>query len=109
MNLPLRKEAMLQMCIDAHRFECEVFNKQFVFAHCFRYQVYIDENGDAAGNYTILARRWVQTNGSSTVGLYPIGTFSPPQGNRIPVSHNMHSYAIKICLHTHFTHNVLNL
>lgn len=48
--------------------------------------MYIDENGDAAGNYTVLARRWVRTNGSSTVGLYPIGTFSPPQGNRIPVS-----------------------
>lgn len=47
----------------------------------------MDENGDAAGNYTILSLKGVQ-NGNLTTeyGLHPIGTFSPPDGNQIPVS-----------------------
>lgn len=59
-----------------------------------RYHVYIDENGDAAGNYTILAlkNRIAHQDGnlSMAYGLYPIGTFRPtfsqPDSNQIPVS-----------------------
>lgn len=60
------------------------------------YHVYIDENGDAAGNYTILAlkkdhRR--DSNLSMAYGLYPIGTFVLPDSNQIPVSIlSIHTY-----------------
>lgn len=47
--------------------------------------MYIDENGDAAGNYTILSIKGVSDNSSTVFGLYPIGTFSVPDGNQIPV------------------------
>lgn len=50
-----------------------------------RYLVYIDDNGDAAGNYTVLALRSIEANHSLTDGLHPIGTFSQPDGNQIPV------------------------
>lgn len=53
------------------------------------YHVYIDENGDAAGNYTILALKkdHRQNNKSSNAyGLYPIGTFGLPDTKKIPVS-----------------------
>ncbi|KAH8236103.1 hypothetical protein KR032_002606 [Drosophila birchii] len=41
------------------------------------YHVYIDENGDAAGNYTVLARGKVRNGRNHTVlGLRPVGTFS---------------------------------
>lgn len=41
------------------------------------YHVYIDENGDAAGNYTVLSRGTVRNNRNQTVfGLLPAGTFS---------------------------------
>jgi len=40
------------------------------------YHVYIDENGDAAGNYTVLARGTVRNGRNQTVlGLRPVGTF----------------------------------
>lgn len=43
----------------------------------FSYHVYIDENGDAAGNYTVLARGKVRNGRNQTVlGLRPVGTFS---------------------------------
>ncbi|XP_055316774.1 guanylate cyclase 32E isoform X2 [Sitodiplosis mosellana] len=51
------------------------------------YHVYIDENGDAAGNYTILALKKdhrQDSNLSMTYGLYPIGTFGLPDSNQIP-------------------------
>lgn len=47
--------------------------------------MYIDDNGDAAGNYTVLALRSIEANHSLTDGLHPIGTFSQPNGNQIPV------------------------
>lgn len=53
------------------------------------YHVYIDENGDAAGNYTILALKRdhrQDSNLSMAYGLYPIGTFGLPDSNQIPVS-----------------------
>lgn len=41
------------------------------------YHVYIDENADAAGNYTVLARGTLRNNRNQTVfGLLPAGTFS---------------------------------
>lgn len=46
----------------------------------------MDENGDAAGNYTILSLKGIRNgNLSAEYGLHPIGTFSPPDGNQIPV------------------------
>ncbi|XP_015043803.2 speract receptor isoform X2 [Drosophila pseudoobscura] len=40
------------------------------------YHVYIDENGDAAGNYTVLARGTARNGRNQTVlGLRPVGTF----------------------------------
>lgn len=51
----------------------------------YRYLVYIDENGDAAGNYTILSINSSQNN-TNEYGLYPIGTFNAPQLIEIPVS-----------------------
>lgn len=51
-----------------------------------RYLVYVDENGDAAGNYTILSIKPSQNN-TTDYGLYPIGTFNAPQLIEIPVSY----------------------
>lgn len=64
-----------------------------------RFQVYIDANGDAAGNYSILAVRSALDNGTTTYGLHPIGTFSPPNGHQIPVT-NPHTHT-----HTHTHEN----
>uniref|UniRef100_A0A182MJ61 Receptor ligand binding region domain-containing protein n=1 Tax=Anopheles culicifacies TaxID=139723 RepID=A0A182MJ61_9DIPT len=51
------------------------------------YLVHIDENGDATGNYTILARKPVpSTTVTNQYGLFPIGRFSSPTVDRIPVS-----------------------
>ncbi|XP_063708724.1 guanylate cyclase 32E [Culicoides brevitarsis] len=48
------------------------------------YMVYIDENGDAAGNYTILARKMITNSSKNEFGLFPIGTFSTPEGHLLP-------------------------
>ncbi|KAJ6645523.1 Guanylate cyclase 32E [Pseudolycoriella hygida] len=48
------------------------------------YLVYIDENGDAAGNYTILSINSSQNKTNNEHGLYPIGTFNAPQLIEIP-------------------------
>ncbi|XP_030371847.1 guanylate cyclase 32E isoform X2 [Scaptodrosophila lebanonensis] len=46
------------------------------------YHVYIDENGDAAGNYTVLARGWARNSrNQSVLGLVPAGTFSHSGGS----------------------------
>ncbi|XP_043071229.1 guanylate cyclase 32E isoform X2 [Drosophila grimshawi] len=46
------------------------------------YHVYIDENGDAAGNYTVLARGKHRNSHNQTVlGLLPAGTFSRRSNN----------------------------
>lgn len=59
----------------------------YFFTRCFNsYLVYIDENGDAAGNYTILAREKLRESGrEDDYGLYPVGTFSAPDQEQIPV------------------------
>lgn len=60
--------------------------KQIFIFFYDRYLVYIDENGDAAGNYTILAREKLKENGrEDEYGLYPVGTFSAPDQEQIPV------------------------
>lgn len=41
------------------------------FFHIFRYMVYMDENADAMGNYTIVGFK----NNTTNSGLYPIGDF----------------------------------
>ncbi|XP_055383503.1 speract receptor [Condylostylus longicornis] len=49
------------------------------------YHVYVDENGDAAGNYTVLGRKLFRNNKNKTVyGLVPIGTFSAPKKDVLP-------------------------
>lgn len=51
------------------------------------YMVQIDENGDASGNYTLLAKDIVIGVNETVFGLLPIGTFSSMDGDRrIPVS-----------------------
>lgn len=47
------------------------------------YMVYMDENGDAEGNYTLIARK----EKNSTYGLYPIGIFQIPNNRtNVPVN-----------------------
>jgi len=67
--------------------------------------VYIDENGDAAGNYTVLVRGTVRNIRNQTVlGLMPAGTFSHKSFNSsnssnndaLPVS-NPWIYRIRVC------------
>lgn len=50
------------------------------------YLVYIDENGDAAGNYTILSRKFIKIRDQKRYGLIPVGTFSAPNIEQMPVS-----------------------
>ncbi|XP_055593126.1 speract receptor isoform X2 [Uranotaenia lowii] len=49
------------------------------------YLIHIDENGDATGNYTILARKPIPSASlESEYGLFPIGRFSTPDIDTIP-------------------------
>lgn len=53
--------------------------------------MHMDENGDAAGNYTVLALSRNKSGNpkdpdKTIVGLYPLGTFSKLAGDRVPVS-----------------------
>lgn len=77
-----------------------------------RYMVYMDENGDAAGNYTILGRRPHHLT-PGEFGLYPIGLFT--LAGTTPVSLCMafkfqlivyiyfftlrSSYSLSVCVH----------
>ena len=46
------------------------------------FMVWMDENGDAEGNYTLVARKKKTTD-----GLYPVGTFLlPANSSQVPVS-----------------------
>ncbi|KAM7354791.1 guanylate cyclase 32E isoform 5-T7 [Cochliomyia hominivorax] len=58
------------------------------------YHVYIDENGDAAGNYTVLARGLSHLISNKTVpGLIPVGTFSQTQSDKLPsYKQDLHLY-----------------
>lgn len=47
--------------------------------------VHIDENGDAAGNYTILQRRALENTTKNGFGLVPIGTFINPENVKLSV------------------------
>jgi guanylate cyclase, other len=49
------------------------------------YIVHVDDNGDAAGNYTILARKFL--NDTVGFGLVPVGIFSVPKGVQLPKMH----------------------
>lgn len=52
--------------------------------YTFRYMVYMDENGDAEGNYTLIALDHRPLRG---YGLYPIGYFvGKEQRTNLPVS-----------------------
>ena len=66
-------------------------NSFYFYKYCFHfsesYHVYIDENGDAAGNYTVLALGFAPNSRNQTVpGLIPVGTFGQPQADKMPVS-----------------------
>lgn len=39
------------------------------------YMVYMDENGDAEGNYTLIARQHVPGSLPGDYGLFPVGVF----------------------------------
>jgi atrial natriuretic peptide receptor A len=53
---------------------------------CYRYMVYMDQNGDAEGNYTLLARKSHHIF-PQQYGLYPIGVFTLKEDdNRLLVS-----------------------
>lgn len=52
----------------------------------FSYMVYMDENGDAEGNYTLIARKKLKGN-EQQFGLIPVGIFSlRKMESRLPVS-----------------------
>ncbi|XP_059622692.1 guanylate cyclase 32E [Phlebotomus argentipes] len=56
------------------------------------YLVHMDENGDAAGNYTVLALGRNRSGSGrdpdrTILGLYPLGTFSRLAGDRVPDLH----------------------
>lgn len=53
------------------------FSVKFVlfFQPRFRYEVYMDENGDAEGNYTLVSRRRHPDAGKG-YGLFPVGRFA---------------------------------
>lgn len=59
--------------------------------------VYMDENGDAEGNYTLIA---LDDRPATGYGLYPIGYFvGKEEGTNLPVrGHNSH-FALIITLH----------
>ncbi|KAK4875872.1 hypothetical protein RN001_012294, partial [Aquatica leii] len=54
----------------------EIINtiKKIHYKSAMGYMVYVDENGDAGGNYTLIARKQLQ-NRCDEYGLFPIGTF----------------------------------
>lgn len=49
----------------------------FTFSSSSSFLVHIDENGDAAGNYTVLGVKLISDSNTntSTYGLFPFGTF----------------------------------
>jgi hypothetical protein len=64
------------------------------------YMVYMDENGDAAGNYSIIGRRPHHLS-AGEYGLYPVGLFT--LAGITPVSHShYHIHYITIRYHYHY-------
>ncbi|XP_060529938.1 guanylate cyclase 32E isoform X2 [Cylas formicarius] len=61
--------------------------KNMHYRSAMGYMVYIDENGDAEGNYTLLARQPLKGgNQDDRYGLYPSGLFALPRGaSRLPI------------------------
>ncbi|KAF5291191.1 hypothetical protein FQA39_LY14433 [Lamprigera yunnana] len=53
--------------------------KKIHYKSAMGYMVYIDENGDAGGNYTLIARKQL-TSRCDEYGLFPIGTFGLEDG-----------------------------
>lgn len=65
------------------------FIKDRPYPSALGHNSYIDGNGDAEGNYTLIARK--QING--TYGIYPIGVFQMPSNSTfLPVSEENHGY-----------------
>lgn len=58
-----------------------------LFAGAMGYTVYMDNNGDAEGNYTLIARKPTPFD-PNEYGLYPVGVFQLNENvSSIPVSH----------------------
>lgn len=69
----------------------------------FSYIVYMDENGDAEGNYTLIARKKLKDN-EQEYGLFPVGVFSLRRtDSRLPVSIKI--MYIKIFFYTKYRSN----
>lgn len=78
-----------------------IFFSFLTFIHS--YHVYIDENGDAAGNYTVLARGLARNRRNKTVpGLVPVGTFRQTCSDKLPVSSRQGNY---ICIYKYYEVN----
>ena len=59
------------------------------------YMVYMDENGDAEGNYTLIARKPVPGSSPGDYGLFPVGVFQLHENrSQMPVS----KAKSKVCL-----------
>ncbi|XP_044753135.1 guanylate cyclase 32E-like [Coccinella septempunctata] len=66
------------------------FMKETHYKSAMGYIVYMDENGDAEGNYTLIARKPLSNN-SRGYGLFPVGNFALRNSNtKLPIL-NLHS------------------
>lgn len=62
----------------------------------------MDENGDAEGNYTLIARKALRHN-KEQFGLFPVGIFART-ASRLPVSQLLESCSTALkCFHIVFT------
>lgn len=58
----------------------------YIFKGAMGYMVYMDDNGDAEGNYTLIARKPVP-GVRGEYGLYPVGVFQLHENrSAVPVS-----------------------
>ncbi|CAH1154232.1 unnamed protein product [Phaedon cochleariae] len=61
--------------------------KRMHYKSAMGYIVYMDENGDAEGNYTLIARKLLK-NSTNEYGLFPVGVFALRRtDSRLPVLH----------------------
>ncbi|XP_050310703.1 guanylate cyclase 32E [Anthonomus grandis grandis] len=51
------------------------------------YLVYMDENGDAEGNYTLIARKPLKYKNRDEFGLFPVGVFGLSGNKGLPIIH----------------------
>ncbi|KAJ8909844.1 hypothetical protein NQ315_002850 [Exocentrus adspersus] len=62
-----------------------------------KYIVYMDENGDAEGNYTLIARKPLP-NKENEYGLFPVGVFALRRtDSRLPLYFFQKTAFVRIC------------